>query len=108
MGACKVLVSRLQSLVVARCHLVLENLALRQQLAVLERSGKRPKATSTRPHVLDPAFVTLARLAFGWAAIVVRDAIAARMQRGQEQGGASRPIQRAGMPMAEIRPGQIL
>ncbi len=27
---------------------------------------------------------------------------------GQEKGGASRPIQRAGMPMAEIQTGQIL
>ena len=43
MGAFKALVSRLKSLVVARFHLALENLALRHQLEVLERSGKRPK-----------------------------------------------------------------
>ena len=43
MGASKALVSRLKSLVVARFHLALENLALRHQVEVLERSGKRPK-----------------------------------------------------------------
>ena len=43
MGAFKALVSRLNSLVVARFHLALENLALRHQVEVLERSGKRPK-----------------------------------------------------------------
>ena len=43
MGAFKALVSRLKSLVVARFHLALENLALRHQVEVLERSGKRPK-----------------------------------------------------------------
>ena len=32
-----------KTLVVIKFHLALENLALRQQLAVLERSGKRPK-----------------------------------------------------------------
>ena len=31
-----------KTLVVIKFHLALENLALRQQLAVLERSGKRP------------------------------------------------------------------
>ena len=43
MGALKALVSRLKSLVIARFHLALENLALRQQVEVLERSGKLPK-----------------------------------------------------------------
>ena len=43
MGALKALVSRLKSLVIARFHLALENLALRHQVEVLERSGKRPK-----------------------------------------------------------------
>ena len=37
------MVLRIKTLVVARFHLALENLALRQQLEVLERSGKRPK-----------------------------------------------------------------
>jgi hypothetical protein len=37
------MVLALKTLVVIRFHLALENLALRQQLAVLERSGKRPK-----------------------------------------------------------------
>ena len=43
MGALKTLVSCLKSLVIARFHLALENLALRHQVEVLERSGKRPK-----------------------------------------------------------------
>ena len=43
MGAFKAMVSRIKTFVVARFHLALENLALRQQPAVLERSGKRPK-----------------------------------------------------------------
>ncbi len=43
MSAFKALVSRLKSLVVARFHLALENLVLRHQVEVLERSGKRPK-----------------------------------------------------------------
>ena len=43
MGFFKAMVSGLKTLVIARFHLALENLALRQQLAVLERSGKRPK-----------------------------------------------------------------
>ena len=43
MGASKARVSRLKSLIVARFHLALENLALRQQVEVLGRSGKRPK-----------------------------------------------------------------
>ena len=36
------MVSALKALIIIRFHLALENLALRQQLAVLERSGKRP------------------------------------------------------------------
>ena len=43
MSAFKAMVSRIKTLVVARFHLALENLALRQQVEVLERSGKRPK-----------------------------------------------------------------
>jgi hypothetical protein len=43
MSAFKAIVSNLKTLVIARFHLALENLALRQQLAVLERSGNRPK-----------------------------------------------------------------
>jgi hypothetical protein len=37
------IVSRFKTSVVVRFHLALENLALRQQLAILERSRKRPK-----------------------------------------------------------------
>ena len=37
------MIAGLKTEVVARCSLALENVALRQQLAVLERSGKRPK-----------------------------------------------------------------
>ena len=37
------MISGLKTFVVIRFRLALENLALRQQLAVLERSGKRPK-----------------------------------------------------------------
>ena len=43
MGASKAMVSRFKTFVVARFHLALENLALRQQLKVLKRSGKRPE-----------------------------------------------------------------
>ena len=43
MSAFKAIVSSLKTLVVVRFHLALENLALRQQLSVLKRSGKRPK-----------------------------------------------------------------
>jgi hypothetical protein len=46
MSAFKAMVSRIKTLVVARFHLALENLALRQQVEVLERSGKRPKLRS--------------------------------------------------------------
>jgi len=42
MSAFKAIVSSLKTLVVVRFHLALENLALHQQLAVLEQSGKRP------------------------------------------------------------------
>ena len=42
MGASKAIVSRIKTSVVARFYLALENLALRQQIEVLERSGKRP------------------------------------------------------------------
>lgn len=37
------MIAGLKTEVVARCSLALENVALRQQLAVLKRSGKRPK-----------------------------------------------------------------
>ena len=37
------MIAGLKTEVVARCSLALENVALRQQLAVLGRSGKRPK-----------------------------------------------------------------
>ena len=43
MIAVNAVVSRLKTSIVARFHLALENLALRQQLKVLQRSGKRPK-----------------------------------------------------------------
>jgi len=43
MSAFWAIVSRFKTSVVVRFHLALENLALRQQLAILERSGKRPK-----------------------------------------------------------------
>lgn len=43
MGVVRALISRLKTSFVARFHLALENLALRQQLDVLHRSGKRPK-----------------------------------------------------------------
>ena len=43
MIAVNAVVSRLKTSIVARFHLALENLALRQQLDVLQRSGKRPK-----------------------------------------------------------------
>jgi len=43
MGVVRAVISRLKKPIVARFHLALENLALRQQLEVLERSGKRPK-----------------------------------------------------------------
>ena len=43
MSALKAMVSRIKTLVAARFYLALENLALRQQVEVLERSGKRPK-----------------------------------------------------------------
>jgi putative transposase len=43
MGVVRAVISRLKKSMVARFHLALENLALRQQLDVLQRSGKRPK-----------------------------------------------------------------
>ena len=43
MGVVRAVISRLKTSMVARFHMALENLALRQQLEVLERSGKRPK-----------------------------------------------------------------
>jgi hypothetical protein len=43
MGVVRAVISRLKTSFVARFHLALENLALRQQLDVLERSGRRPK-----------------------------------------------------------------
>ena len=43
MGVVRALISRLKTSFVARFHLALENLALRQQLDVLHRSGKLPK-----------------------------------------------------------------
>ena len=43
MGTFNAVVSRIKTLVIARFHLVLEYLALRQQLEVLQRSGRRPK-----------------------------------------------------------------
>ncbi len=43
MGVCKATLLFLRRRLVAKWSLALENLALRQQLAVLERSGKRPK-----------------------------------------------------------------
>ena len=43
MGVVRAVISRLNTSMVARFHMALENLALRQQLEVLERSGKRPK-----------------------------------------------------------------
>ena len=43
MGVVRAVISRLKKPIVARFHLALENLALRQQLEVLERSGQRPK-----------------------------------------------------------------
>jgi hypothetical protein len=43
MGIVRAVISCLKTAIVARFHLALENLALRQQLDVLQRSGKRPK-----------------------------------------------------------------
>jgi hypothetical protein len=43
MDVVRAVISRLKTPIVARFHLALENLALRQQLDVLQRSGKRPK-----------------------------------------------------------------
>jgi transposase InsO family protein len=43
MGAWKVIALSLRALAVTKFHLTLENLALRQQLAVYQRSAKRPK-----------------------------------------------------------------
>ncbi len=43
MGVLKALVLFLRVWLVTRVHLTVENLALRQQLAVMKRSNKRPK-----------------------------------------------------------------
>ena len=43
MGVFMAMVAGVKTEVVARFSLALETVALRQQLAVLERSGKRPK-----------------------------------------------------------------
>ena len=40
MGVVRAVISRLKTAIVARFHLALENLALRQQLDVLQRSGR--------------------------------------------------------------------
>ena len=43
MGVFMAMIAGLKTVIVARFFLALENVALRQQLAVLERSGKHPR-----------------------------------------------------------------
>ena len=62
MGAWKMIALSLRALAITKCHLALENLALRQQLAVYQRTAKRPRL---RPR--DRVFwVRLSRLWLNW------------------------------------------
>ena len=60
------LLSTLSSMFRSRAVLVLENLALRHQIGVLQRSAKkRLKLTPSGPPLMGLAFPLLERLAFG-------------------------------------------
>jgi len=79
MGALKAIVLLLRALLVPKLRLALENLALRQQLAVMQRSIKRPKL---RPR--DRVFwVWLSKLWKGWRSslIVVKPQTVIRWHR---------------------------
>ncbi len=54
-------------------ELVLENLALRQQLMAMKRATRRPHIAGTRPTVLDGPAASLEQLADGSGARATRD-----------------------------------
>ena len=79
MSVLKVFVALLQGLLASRAALMAENLALRQQLTVLQRSVRRPRLRRR-----DPVFwVWLSRLWRSWRSclIVVKPATVLRWHR---------------------------
>ena len=84
MGALQLVTALLRQLLQSRAALAAENLALRQQIVILQRSVKRP-----RLHRRDRIFwVWLSRLWRGWRSspIVVQPEITLRWGDGADKG----------------------
>ena len=73
MGALQLLTALLRLLLLSRATVVAENLALRHQIVVLQRSVEAPEAPSARPDLLGLALPPVARLAVEPARRPARD-----------------------------------